>query len=182
MRTKRVGITACLMLAIALVVSCSTANPTSPATGTPDSATGLDIGQKAPAFTVDLVSGQTVTLASLRGKVVLINFWATWCAPCRREMPFFQQLADRYGGKDFQVLAINYQEQSNVITKYTKQIGLKFDIGLDLKGTINHLYGVNQYPVSYVIGRDGTILARQAGPFSPPASLEASLKSWIAGS
>ncbi len=171
----------CLFVGLLLVVSCGT-NPPSASSGSPDGAIGLDVGQKAPDFTVQLVSGQTVTLQSLRGRIVLINFWATWCTPCRQEMPFFQQLADRYGKKDFQVLAINYQEQSNVITRFTQQIGLKFDIGLDLKGAINRLYGVNQYPVSYVIGRDGTILARQAGPFQPPASLETSLKKWIGAS
>ncbi len=175
---------ASLILALVLLAACGTDQPTpaGPANGTPDAAVGLDVGQKAPDFSVELVSGQTVTLQSLRGKVLLINFWATWCTPCRLEMPFFQQLADRYDKKDFQVLAINYLESSSQITKFTQQLGLKFDIGLDPKGAINRRYGVNQYPISYVIGRDGTILARQAGPFSPPASLETSLKNWIAGS
>ncbi len=148
----------------------------------PNATTGLDVGQVAPDFTVQLVTGQTVSLQSLRGRVVLLNFWATWCAPCRKEMPYFQRLASSYDSKDFRVLAINFQEQADAITRFASQFGLQFDMGLDLNGALNRLYGVNQYPVSYVIGRDGTILARQLGQFDPPESLAAALKNWIAGS
>src|SRR5204862_2685153 len=125
-----------------------------------------DLGQNAPAFQTQLIGGQSISLESLRGKVVLINFWATWCGPCRAEMSYFQTLGAKYGSKDFEVLAINFQEKPETITKYTDSIGLKLDVALDLKGEINRRYGVNQYPVSFVIGRDGKILARQYGPFN----------------
>jgi len=143
---------------------------------------GLDVGNKAPNFTTQLISGQTVTLESLKGRVVLVNFWATWCGPCRAEMPFFQRLADSYDKKDFQVLAIDFLESPEQISKFTSQLGLKFDIGLDQKGAINRTYNVLSYPTSYIIGRDGKVLARQSGPFTPPEKLETALKQWMAGS
>ncbi len=171
-----------LILSLILLAACgsNTANTTST---TPTGAvTGLDIGNQAPNFTTQLISGQNVSLESLKGRIVLINFWATWCGPCRAEMPFFQRLADNYDKKDFQVLAIDFLEQPATITKFTDQLGLKFDVGLDQKGEINRAYNVLSYPTSYVIGRDGKILARQSGPFIPPEKLETALKQWIAGS
>ncbi len=171
-----------LFLVFGLVLSaCGSGGSPSPA-GTSAPNTGLDVGQTAPAFQAQLVIGQQISLESLRGKVVILNFWATWCGPCREEMPYFQTLEQKYGKKDLQVLAIDFQEKSETITKFTDKLGLKLDIGLDPKGEINRLYGVNQYPVSYVIGRDGAILARQFGPFNPPEALDNALQKWIAGS
>jgi peroxiredoxin len=144
-------------------------------------AAGLDVGQTAPTFQAQLVIGQPISLESQRGKIVLLNFWATWCGPCREEMSYFQTLAQKYGEKDLKVLAINFQEKPDTITRFTDKLGLKLDVALDPKGEINRLYGVNQYPVSYVVGRDGKILARQFGPFSPPEALDNALKKWIAG-
>jgi thiol-disulfide isomerase/thioredoxin len=174
-----------LFLLVALVVSaCGAGGSGTPTPGTNANAgtTGLEVGQLAPSFSTQIVgSQQTTTLESLRGKIVLLNFWATWCGPCREEMPFFQKLTERYDAKDLHVLAINFREKEDTINKFTTEHGVKFPIGLDLKGEINRLYGVAQYPVTYMIGRDGKILARQYGPFIPPESLETLLKKWIAG-
>ncbi|MCC7448827.1 MAG: TlpA family protein disulfide reductase, partial [Anaerolineae bacterium] len=90
-------------------------------------------------------------------------------------------LADSYDKRDFQVLAIDFLEGPEPISKFTSQLGLKFDIGLDQKGAINRAYNVLSYPTSYIIGRDGKILARQSGPFTPD-KLETALKQWIADS
>lgn len=174
-----------LLLLTALILSACGAkgsgSPT-PETNANSGDTGLEVGQSAPSFSVQIVgSQQTASLESLRGKVIVLNFWATWCGPCREEMPFFQKLTERYDAKDLQVLAINFREKDDTINKFTSEHGIKFPIGLDLKGEINRLYGVAQYPVTYVIGRDGKILARQYGPFVPPESLETALKKWIAG-
>ena len=172
-----------MLVTLILLAACGSnpVNNAAPTTPIGD-VIGLDVGNKAPNFTTQLVSGQTVTLESLKGRIVLINFWATWCGPCRAEMPFFQRLADSYDKKDFQVLAIDFLENPEQISKFTSQFGLKFDIGLDQKGEINRTYNVLSYPTSYVIGRDGKVLARQSGPFTPPEKLETALKKWIAGS
>ncbi|MCC7446271.1 MAG: TlpA family protein disulfide reductase, partial [Anaerolineae bacterium] len=122
------------ILSLALLTACglNTANNAASTTPTGD-VIGLDVGNQAPNFTTQLVSGQTVTLESLKGRIVLVNFWATWCGPCRAEMPFFQRLADSYDKRDFQVLAIDFLEGPEPISKFTSQLGLKFDIGLDQK-------------------------------------------------
>ncbi len=174
-----------LMAALCVTLSAcgsSSGGSTAVSTGGSASDAGVDVGQQAPAFQTQLVSGQPISLESLRGKIVLLNFWATWCGPCREEMSFFQSLADKYGQKDFAILGVDFQEKPATITDFTQQHGIRYDIGLDLKGEISRLYGVNQYPVSFVIGRDGKILARQYGPFSPPEALDTALKQWIAGS
>jgi peroxiredoxin len=177
-----------LIMLGAVLVGCGTGSPAP--TSQPDTVAtatqageevAVEVGKFAPDFTAKLTNGQTMSLKDLRGKVVLINFWATWCTPCRREMPSFQGLADRLDKKDFQVLAINFQETPDQISKFTEPLALKFDVALDQDGKINRLYGVNQYPVSYVIGRDGKILAQQYGPFSSEEVLEQALKKWIAG-
>jgi cytochrome c-type biogenesis protein len=128
--------------------------------------TGLDVGNLAPDFTVETLTGDTLTLSSLRGRVVLLNFWATWCAPCNAEMPDFEKLTKRYSPDDFTVLAINFMETPEQITPFMRQYGLTFEIGLDPDGKINtSQYLVRGYPTSYLINRDGVIVARQAGVF-----------------
>ena len=172
----------------AVLAGCGTASPAPTnqpgATTTPTQASediAVEVGKVAPDFTAKLTTGQTMSLKDLRGKVILVNFWATWCTPCRREMPSFQGLADRLDKKDFQVLAVNFQETADQVAKFTEPLGLKFDVALDPDGKINRLYGINQYPVSYVIGRDGKSLAQQYGPFASEDALEQALKKWIAG-
>ncbi|MFN8419660.1 MAG: cytochrome c biogenesis protein CcdA [Anaerolineae bacterium] len=151
-------------------------------TGQPNAANlavGLSTGQLAPDFTVKLVTGDQVSLSSLRGRVVLLNFWATWCAPCIKEMPDFQKLADGYSPDQFVVLAVNYREDSDTISKFATKNNLTFDLALDLKGEISRQFQVSSYPVSYVIGRDGVILGVQIGAFKPNG-LD-TLKGWIEG-
>lgn len=152
-------------------------------TGTPvpqvaNASEGLNVGDIAPDFTLNTLDGRSVSLKSLRGKVVLLNFWATWCKPCGEEMPIFQKFASSYDTKNFQVLAVDFLESSTAIKSYADKLGLTFNIGLDPKGTINRQFAVEEYPVSYIIDRNGIILARQAGAF-PPGKLESALKQWV---
>lgn len=165
-----------IVLGICFIAACS--NSTPPANGTPGEGSGLSIGSMAPAFSTTLLDGKIQSLKSLQGKVVLINFWATWCGPCRTEMPYFQQLANTYKDQGFTVLAINNRETADVMQPFIDQLKLTFPIGLDQNGRINTLYMTQQYPTTYVIGRDGTILARQFGPF-PEGVVETALKEWL---
>jgi thiol-disulfide isomerase/thioredoxin len=170
----------------AVIIPPAATNPAGTATGgavTPTSAeqaveTGLTIGKQAPSFSTTLLNGNIQSLASLRGKVVLINFWATWCGPCRVEMPFFQSLADTYGARDFVVLAINNREDAAKMQPFLDGIKVHFPVGLDQAGKINTLYEVRQYPTSFVIDRKGVILARQFGPF-PDGAVQAALDTWL---
>lgn len=141
-------------------------------------AEGLNVGMSAPDFSAKLINGSIVSLRSLRGKVVLLNFWATWCAPCKSEMPTLQTLEDRYKVLGFVVLAIDNREDASTIAPFLQTRALTFNVALDPNGTVNDRYTVRQYPTSYLIGRDGSILARQFGPFEPGA-LDSSLSQWL---
>jgi thiol-disulfide isomerase/thioredoxin len=166
-----------LILVIGLS-ACTTLSATPAPGATPEVSSGLNVGAPAPTFSTTLLDGKIQSLKGLQGKVVLINFWATWCGPCRTEMPYFQQLADTYKDQGFTVLAINNREAADVMQPFIDQLKLTFPIGLDKDGRINTLYMARQYPTTYVIGRDGTILARQFGPF-PEGTVETLLKDWL---
>ncbi len=127
---------------------------------------GPTVGSAAPDFSTTLLNGSVTSLKSLHGKVVLINFWATWCGPCRSEMPLIQQYTDTQSPNDVVVLAINYKESASTIIPFTEQRSLKLTIALDPQGKIADKYQVHQYPTSYIIGRDGLIKARQFGEFT----------------
>ncbi len=139
---------------------------------------GLLPGSSAPEFSTTLLTGTVSGSKAVRGKVVLLNFWATWCGPCRTEMPFFQKLADANKERGLIVLAVNNRETPETIQPFLDEYGLHFNIGLDRSGKINTQYEVRQYPTTYVLDRNGVILARQFGPFDE-AALEAALSGWL---
>src|SRR5262245_38163778 len=131
MRARLAVLLVCLLLSAGCGTANTPASTTTSGTADANANSGLDVGQKAPVFSTQLVSGKTIALDSLRGKVVLLNFWATWCGPCAAEMPYFQTLANKYDSKDFQILAVDYLEKPETITKFTDKLGLKFDVALD---------------------------------------------------
>jgi len=113
----------------------------------------------APDFTLETLDGESVTLSDLRGKVVLLNFWATWCPPCRAEMPAFQQAYADYAGEDFIILAVNatLQDNLNEIDAFRAEHSLEFPIALDKTGEVNHLYQVRSLPTSFFVDKEGVI-------------------------
>jgi thiol-disulfide isomerase/thioredoxin len=122
-----------------------------------------EIGYAAPNFTVELVSGETVKLSDLRGKVVFINFWATWCGPCVNEMPDIQKLADAFPD-DLVVLAINCSEKKDKIEKFVSDNGYTFNVGLDEKGKISGKYPTSKsIPYTVIVDADGIIAATHIG-------------------
>jgi len=116
-------------------------------------------GFLAPDFTLDTLDGDTVTLSDLRGKAVLVNLWATWCPPCRSEMPAIQKLYDEYKDQGFVVLAVNAtnQDQVSKIPDFIQEYGLTFPILLDTAGEVSRQYQLRSLPSSFFIGRDGVI-------------------------
>lgn len=121
-------------------------------------------GTTPPEFSGRTTNGQTVSLAGLRGKVVLVNFWATWCLECRPEMPLFEQLHRDFAAQGLVVLGVNVREGSPAIQKYARELGLTFPLVLDPKGEVYASYGVIGLPTTFLIGRDGRAVALAIGP------------------
>jgi cytochrome c biogenesis protein CcmG, thiol:disulfide interchange protein DsbE len=128
-------------------------------TSTAGSAPAPQAGFLAPDFTLKTPSGETYTLSDLKGQAVLINIWATWCPPCRAEMPAIQKMYDEYQSQGFIVLAVNSTIQDNPleIPAFTEEYSLTFPILLDETGNVGRIYQVRSLPSSYFINRHGII-------------------------
>lgn len=110
----------------------------------------------APAIELFTPEGATFTLASLRGRVVLVNFWATWCEPCVTEMPSLQRLRDQFAPR-FEVLGVNYQEGPARIKAFIDKSGITFPIVRDTDGAVAKAWGARIFPASYVVDRAGNV-------------------------
>ena len=117
----------------------------------------------APEFSLPELAGKKVQLKTLRGSLVFLNFFATWCEPCREEMPGMERLFRAHKDKGLVVLAVNMQESAKRVRPFVQELKLSFPIALDEDGTVGRDYGVRALPVSFLIGRDGRILWRAIG-------------------
>jgi thiol-disulfide isomerase/thioredoxin len=118
----------------------------------------------APAFNLKALDGKAHRLADYRGKVVLVNFWATWCPPCLAELPSMQRLADQMAPEAFEILAINVEESPFRVSKFVKLIGLRLSVLLDDKGETFQAWGGSVYPTSFVLDREGRVRHVAYGP------------------
>jgi len=121
-------------------------------------ATAATKGSVAPNFSLKNLQGETFDLARYRGQVVLVNFWATWCPPCRAEMPSMEKLSKIMAGEKFVMLAINIEEdgQENV-AEFLKEHPHSFPVLLDTEAKVQEAYGVYRFPETFVVGKDGVI-------------------------
>ena len=127
-----------------------------------DAGTMPNVGEVAPDFEYILDDGATHRLSELRGKRVLLNFWATWCEPCRAEMPDLQRAADTYGDAVV-ILGINKLEPVAVIPPFADELQIRFTLIVNTKGDIANRYGARNIPTSFFINTDGTVAFRQIG-------------------
>jgi peroxiredoxin len=125
---------------------------------------GYSSSMRPAEFRGQTSDGKMLSLTGLRGKVVVVNFWATWCLECRPEMPMFERLHREFGAQGLSVIGINAREGAAAIRVYAKELGLTFPLILDPKGTINAAYGVIGLPTTFLIGRDGRPVALAIGP------------------
>ena len=120
-------------------------------------------GGATPALALKDVSGVAHDLVRYRGKVVLINFWATWCEPCREEMPSLQRLRERLPDNAFAVLAINVDEPDARVRRFLEETRLDLPVLLDPNKTVTRAWGVRVMPTTFVVGPDGRIRYRLLG-------------------
>lgn len=126
---------------------------------------GPQVGSLAPDFTLTTMKGKSVSLAQFRGKVVMLNFWASWCPPCRAEMPSIEKLYRRMKKKgNFVLLAVNVESDArNSINEFTRQIPLSFPILLDQDHRVSRLYRVSGIPQTFLINPKGVIVKKVVG-------------------
>ena len=120
-------------------------------------------GVEAPDFELEYLDGGKRTLSSFRGQVVFLNFWATWCPPCREEMPSMQELHEQLSDSGLAILAVDLQEPKSAVQKYIDEFELSFHIPLDIDGKVGATYGVRSIPTTYIIDREGMVLAVAIG-------------------
>jgi peroxiredoxin len=118
---------------------------------------------KAPDFSLRDTGGSPVSLSGKRGSLVLLSFWATWCGPCRNEMPSMETLSRNFGGQGFTILAVNQKESAAQVTRFMKTYGLNFTTPLDSDGRVNAAYRVYGIPVSYLVDRAGNAIGMKSG-------------------
>lgn len=124
------------------------------------------IGNPAPDFELTSLGGEKIRLSDLRGKIVLINFWATWCAPCRLEMPSIQERADRYSSQ-LAVLAVNFDEPQDVVQSFVEDLGLQAVVVLfDPGAQVQELYQVRGYPTTVIVDETGIVRFHHIGILS----------------
>ncbi|WP_164668852.1 peroxiredoxin family protein [Virgibacillus doumboii] len=118
---------------------------------------GISVGQIAPDFKLKTIEGKTMRLSDFRGECVIVNFWATWCPPCRAEIPDFQKL---YDNKDVEILAVNLTNTENSksdVREFVKEYDMTFPVLMDVESNVAETYQVRAYPTSYMIDSSGHI-------------------------
>lgn len=141
--SARCGILASMVIALLSVATAEAAMPA--------------VGSLAPGFTLKSNTGKNLKLGEFRGQVVMINFWATWCGPCREEMPFLNRIHQRYEKAGFVLLGVNVDEKPEAAHAMIQKLGINFPVLLDTGKRVSRLYDVNAMPSTLLIDRDGRV-------------------------
>ena len=139
----------------------------------------VDIGAPAPAYAAASLAGDSVSLAALRGKVVLLNVWATWCHPCRDEIPELQALHERYGARGLELVGVSVDAESadEAIRAFTRDFRMTYPVWRDPAERVSAQFHVVGVPATFLIDREGVLRWRKTGPIQPgDASLVGALE------
>jgi peroxiredoxin len=124
-------------------------------------------GLEVPNFAFPDMNGKQISLSDHRGKVVLVNVWATWCPPCRQEMPSMQRLYEKFKGKNFEILAVSIDSEGReAVAPFMRKLHLTFPALLDPGETIIPLYGITGVPESFIVDKDGILVEKVVGPIN----------------
>jgi peroxiredoxin len=119
--------------------------------------------ETAPMFSLPDLTGEIHHLADLKGKIVLVNFWATWCVQCIREMPHFQKLLDTLGREKFEIVAIDVKDPKTRVAKFLKSKPYTFQVLLDTEGTVYKKYGIRGFPTSFILNDKNQFIGQVVG-------------------
>ncbi len=179
---KRIALFVLMFLLGFMVVSCASSSTPEPSplpptatpvvtveTATPASETSAASGGNsnalpAPDFTLQTLDGESVSLSDYRGKLVMINFWASWCPPCNSEMPDLQSYYEKHKDEDFIILGVNYEDSPDKVQAFVEKYGVTFPILLDSEGQVANLFGIQGLPTSFFVDKEGNVLGYQPGP------------------
>jgi len=125
-----------------------------------------DVGQPAPPLRLPMVGGGETDLGAYRGKVLILNYWATWCEPCKAEMPVFEQAQQQYRDRGLVVLGVNFQERDEEITAFLNQVGVTFPSLVDRTGEVARQWRATGLPTTFLIDRQGVIRDVRVGAFT----------------
>jgi thiol-disulfide isomerase/thioredoxin len=143
-------------------------------------ARAVDKGQTAPEIALKTLAGETVKLSALKGKVVLVDFWASWCGPCRESMPVLEKLSKSYKEQGFVVLGVNIDNDAEAARKFLKDLPVSFQVVNDVQKQVAKAYAPPTMPSSYLIDRQGKVHVVHAGfKRSDAAKLEAEIKALL---
>jgi peroxiredoxin len=154
-----------ILTSVLLIVGCSPPTP-SPAP---------QAGKPAPDFQLPNLEGQAISLSDFRGKPVFLNFWATWCGPCRHEMPFIQEIFEEWSDQGLVILAIDIGENPETVKDFMQSHNFSFPVLLDINKDVALEYNIRGIPTTFLIDKDGVIQAMKVGAFSSEAEIEKSL-------
>ena len=177
-RKITISLFCCLVIAIALVaVNCSSTSYTNEPVGTTPEPDGNQLpapGRTAPDFELMNLEGQTVSLRDYRGSPVMLNFWASWCGPCRYEMPFFQELFEdmKWREAGLVILAVNIGESASMAGEFMEENGFTFPVLLDKTTEVAFRYNTRGIPTTFFIDESGIIQYIDIGAFRSKADIE----------
>ena len=155
---------AVIIAVILLLPGCGSRNARKSTETKTEATTLVGAGETAPGFTVELTDGSRLSLEELRGKVVLLNFWATWCPPCRQELTRVQkEIIDRFAGKPFVFLPVSRGEKRETVEAFREKTGYTFPMGLDSARTVYDRYATDYIPRNFLIDKQGKVILATVG-------------------
>jgi peroxiredoxin len=154
---------------VLVLLTQAVAGPATPPTDVARLLSALELGgyaghERPPDFAGRTPLGQAVSLGDLRGRVVVLTFWASWCPPCRPDLAALEEVHRRLGDERLAIVGVNVRERPTVVRDYADALGLTFPVLVDRRGEIQAAYGVVGLPTTFIVARDGRAVARAIGP------------------